>query len=318
MIDLIPSAPAALASPTEMGEAARALAEHGKAANTKRSYRADWADFTTWCEAHGRLALPATSATVGDYLAARAGSLAVATLEHRLAGIAYAHLLARQDSPIDAQVRLVMSAIRRVKGTAQKQAAPAVTDALRAMVRATPSTLAGARDRALLLVGFAAALRRSELVGLDVADLAYADAGVVLTIRRSKTDQEGAGRTIAIPRGLWSETCPVRALKAWCEAGRVTAGPLFRPIDRHGHVSAGRLSGNAVSTIVKRTAAAAGLGGAWSGHSLRAGLATSAAAAGVNDRQIARQTGHKSMRTLSRYIREGELFRDNVAGQVGL
>lgn len=318
MTDLIPRMPSAIVVHAELGEAARALAQHGKAENTKRAYRADWADFTAWCESHGRASLPAASATVGDYLADRMNDLTPATLDRRIAGVAYAHRLAGHPSPVDEQVRLVMSAIRRLKGSAQQQATAAQTDALRAMVRSTPATRAGARDRALLLVGFAAALRRSELVALDVADLAWADAGLVVTIRRSKTDQEGVGRQVAIPRGLWAETCPVRALRAWLDTAGITAGAVFRPVDRHGHVQAGRLSGNAVASVVKKCAAAAGLAGEWSGHSLRAGLATSAAAAGASDRQIARQTGHRSAKVLGRYIRAGELFRDNVAGQVGL
>lgn len=310
---------APLAEMQQISEAAQRYFAAAQADNTRRAYRADFRHFAAWCAARNCESLPARPSTVGAYLVALAESgYAVATIDRRVCGIKDAHRSMKHPSPIDTTVHTLMAGIRRVKGTAQKQAAPALTDALRAMVRATPATLTGFRDRALLLVGFAGALRRSELVGLDVADLEWPEAGLVLIVRRSKTDQEAAGRRIAIPRGMWAETCPVRALRAWLSEGSITAGPAFRPIDRHGHIAAGRLSGNAVSTIVKRTAAAAGLDGDFSGHSLRAGLATSAAAAGVSDRQIARQTGHQSMRVLARYIREGELFRDNVAGQVGL
>jgi integrase len=216
-------------------------------------------------------------------------------------------------------VRTVAKGIRRVKGTTQRQAAPAVVDVMRQMVRQLPDSLSGQRDRALLLLGFAGAFRRSELVSLTVADVRFTGEGLVVQLKKSKTDQEGEDTRKGIPLGTWPETCPVRALKAWLKAARITEGPIFRPVDRHGHIGAQALSGGAVSAIVKKWAGKAGFDeGEFSGHSLRAGLATSAASMGVSDRAIAKQTGHKSRRVLERYIREGQLFRDNAAGSVGL
>ncbi len=167
-------------------------------------------------------------------------------------------------------------------------------------------------------MGFAAALRRSELVGLDVGDVAFTREGLVISLRRSKTDQEGQGRKIGIPAGMHPATCPVKALRAWLGAAGLEDGPVFRPLTRGGAVRTGRLSDKAVARIVKRTAQAAGLDpNEYAGHSLRAGLATSAAAAGVSERAIMQQTGHKSIAVARRYIREGSLFRENAAGAVG-
>jgi integrase len=197
--------------------------------------------------------------------------------------------------------------------------APVVVDELRGMVETLPASTLGVRDRALLLLGLAGAFRRSELVALDVDDLRSTAAGLVVTLRRSKTDQEGAGREVGIPRGTNPETCPVRAVGRWLEARTVDGRALFCRIDRHGRQHAGRLGDRAVSPVVKRAAAAAGLDPAnYAGHSLRAGLATSAAAADVPEWVIAQQTGHKSMAVLRRYIRSGSLFHENAAARVGL
>ena len=179
--------------------------------------------------------------------------------------------------------------------------------------------MGGCRDRALLLLGFAGAMRRSELVGLDVADITEGTDGLIVRLRRSKTDQEGAGRTVGIPFGSNLATCPVRAWRAWLELSSITEGAAFRPVDRHGRIAVTRLSGQAVALVLKRHASRAGLDrDEVAGHSLRAGLATSAAAAGVPERVIAEQTGHKGTAMLRRYIREGTLFRENAASAVGL
>ncbi len=254
------------------------------------------------------------------YLTALAERCKVSTLQRRISAISQAHQAAQLDPPTRSlAVRTVMAGIRRAKGTAQAGKAAAVTDTIRMMVGTLPSSLLGLRDRALLLLGFAAALRRSELVGLDVGDVAFTRDGLVITLRRSKTDQEGQGRTIGIPPGANAVTCPVRALKGWIKAAGIEDGPLFRAITRHGHIAPARLSDKAVALVVKRTAQAAGLDpSVFAGHSLRAGLATSAAAAGVSERAIMAQTGHRSVAIARRYIREGSLFRENAAAAVGL
>jgi integrase len=212
-----------------------------------------------------------------------------------------------------------MKGIRRTKGTAPVQKAAALTADILAMVDATYAGIIGARDRAIILLGFAGAFRRSELVGLDAADCAFGKDGLTVMLRRSKIDQEGAGRKIGIPYGANPETCPVRTLQAWLEQAAIAEGPLFRSISRHGKVGLGRLSGIDVARVVKKLAQRAGLDAAkYAGHSLRAGHATTAAIAGASERSIMNQTGHRSVQMVRRYIRDGSLFRENSAGKLGL
>jgi Phage integrase family len=206
-----------------------------------------------------------------------------------------------------------MAGIRRAKGTAPETKAPTLTDDIRAMCAKLPEGLLGVRDRALLLLGFAGAFRRSELVSLDVSDLELNSQGLVVMLRRSKTDQEGAGRKIGIPYGSTYWTCPVRSLQAWLEESGIVEGPLFRCVNRHGKIQPGRLSGFAVSLIVKRYAAAAGLDVTKSsGHSLRAGFATSAAIGGASERAIMNQTGHRSTAHGPPLHRDADLFRERI------
>jgi len=301
-------------------EQARDYAHHAKSPNTRRAYRADWADFSAWCRAHDRTPLPAAPETVALYLADAAARCKTSTLARRLSAIAQAHQVAGHPSPTkDQSVRAVAAGIRRAKGTAQQGKAPMVTADVRRMVDALPATLMGRRDRALLLLGFAGAFRRSELVALDVADVAERPEGLAVTIRRSKTDQEGAGRVVGIPYGSHYESCPVRALRAWLASAGIAHGPLFQAIDRHGNLLPGRLSPQGVARAVKRAAVAAKLDPAkYAGHSLRAGLATAAAEAGVSERAIMAQTGHKSLPMVRKYIRSGSIFRENAAAEVGL
>jgi integrase len=181
-----------------------------------------------------------------------------------------------------------------------------------------PGRALDVRDRALMLVGFAGAFRRSELVGLIVEDLEFNDNGLVVHLRRSKTDPEEHGWKVGIPYGLAPATCPVRAVEAWVEVLPIADGPLFRAVDRHGRIHPTRLTAQSVALVVKKLMAKAGIPGDYAGHSLRAGLAPAAAAAGVPERAIMAQTGHRSLATLRKYIREGSLFLENAAAKVGL
>ena len=184
---------------------------------------------------------------------------------------------------------------------------------------ALPENLAGTRDRALLLVGFAGGFRRSELAALDVEDVVPTDDGLVVNLRRSKTDPEGRGRDVGIPYGSSPATCPVRALTAWTTAAGISDGALFRRVNRHGRVGVTRLHSDSVGIIVKRASQAAGLDPArYAGHSLRAGLATQAYLNGAGELAIMRQTGHRSLEMVRRYIRDGSLFRENPAAKLGL
>jgi site-specific recombinase XerD len=298
----------------------REFIRQSKSENTLRGYQSDWRHFCAWCESRGIQPLPAAAEAVAAYIAECAGRLKVGSIQRRLNAIAEAHKAMGLDSPTHAPiVRNTMKGIRRTKGTAPSQKSPALTDDIRAMVDATDSGLIGLRDRALILLGFAGAFRRSELVRLAVGDCAFTKDGLTVTLRRSKTDQTGEGRKIGIPYGANPETCPVRTVQAWIEQAAIADGWLFRSINRHGKVQVGGLSGIDVARVIKKLAVRAGLDPAkYAGHSLRAGHATAAAIAGASERSIMNQTGHKSVQMVRRYIREGSLFRDNSAGKLGL
>jgi integrase len=326
MTELVSSPEAALARLAPTVEKARAFVAQSQAANTVRAYAADWAHFAAWCKERGLTALPAPPATVALYLTdlaepTEAGMVArkVSTIQRRLSGIVFHHRAAAHESPSESrEVRAVMRGIRRVKGAPPAEKQPATTEVIRAMAEQLGDDLRGRRDRALLLLGFAGALRRSELVGLEVRDAQITREGIVLTVRRSKTDQEGQGVIKGIAYGSNPDTCPVRALQAWLEVAQLQGGRLFRSL-RHGRVQPRGLDGRDVARIVKRAATLAALDPTlFSGHSLRAGLATAAAAAGVSERAIMEQTGHKSLTVMRRYIRKGSLFKDNASAQVGL
>ena len=306
--------------PSPSLEQAREFARQSKAENTLRGYRTDWRNFCEWCDSHQLGPLPASPDVVAAYIAECAGWLKVGSIQRRLNAIAEAHKAMGLDSPTSSgMVRNTLKGIKRTMGTAAVQKAAALTDDIRAMVAATDAGLIGARDRALVLLGFAGAFRRSELVGLEVEDCGFGKDGLTITSRRSKTDQDGAGRKIGIPYGSNPETCPVRVLQEWMELAGITGGPLFRSLNRHQQVQAGRLSGIDVARVVKKLAERAGLDAAkYAGHSLRAGHATSAAIAGASERSIMSQTGHRSVQMVRRYIRDGSLFRENSAGKLGL
>ncbi|MAZ17628.1 MAG: integrase [Ahrensia sp.] len=241
---------------------------------------------------------------MATYLADHATSLSIATLKRRLSSISQAHLSAGHKSPTaDPLVRRTMQGIRRIHGKPQKQAKPLAVTEIATIVRAIPRDLTGQRDRALILLGFAGALRRSELVGLDVRDLAFTAAGIRIVIRRSKTDPYGEGRIVDVPASD-ELTCPVAAVRGWLEGAAIFKGPLFRSIDRHGNLGSSALTGHAVANILKRRAEAVGIDPkSISGHSLRAGYATSAAIAGHTAWAIRQQTGHRSDEMVARYVR---------------
>lgn len=287
--------------------------------NTRKAYAEDWKSFERWCELAGRPALPASADTLSLYCVhlARLGKLP-ATINRRVAGVASRHLAAGHVSPVSGDVREVLAGIGRRAGTAPKHAKAALTvEDLRAILPALGDGARGARDRALLLVGFASGLRRSELAALDVGDVTCRPEGLALHVARSKTDQAGAGRWLGVFRGRHRATCPVRALQAWLEERDAWAGPLFCVLTSPaGAVRHKRMSGWAVGEVVKQAARAAGMDATrYAGHSLRAGCATAASANGASDQAIMARTGHKSAAVMGRYVRYGSLFAtDALAG----
>jgi site-specific recombinase XerD len=292
-----------------------------KSENTIKAYRSDWASFEAFCQGRELASLPAAPATVAAYAAETARRLKANTIERHLTAISQAHQLAGVTNPVeDKLVRTVMAGIRRVKGTAQTGKEPLTPEILRKMFARAPDDLRTVRDRALLLVGFAGAFRRSELVNLRHQDVRPANEGLIITIPKSKTDPDGEGHTIGIPYGSLPESCPVRALQTWFERSHITTGFLFPAIGRWGReVTAKPICDHQLAKIIKRLAAGAGLDPeSFSGHSLRSGLATSAAEGGATERAIMDQTRHRSLTQVRKYIRRGSLFRDNAAARSGL
>ncbi len=280
--------------------------------NTRKAYATDLAQFIAWGGT-----IPCTAECVATYLTAHAATLSMATLQRRLVSIAKAHTLQDYPNPVShALVQLTLRGIRRVHGAPQRQVSALVKEDLLLMLAQIPDTRKGMRDRALLLLGFCAALRRSELAAVRVKDIEFTTQGLVLTILRSKTDQNGEGCRIAIPRGR-GRICPVESIHVWFLHSVVNTAysVLFPSISKGGVVSDTPLSDRAIADIIKYYAAKAGLDASqYSGHSLRAGLATSAAQHGISSWVIRKQTRHSSDAMLTRYIREADLFTHNAAG----
>ena len=311
-----------------------ALRASGRAPATERAYESDWLDFMAWCRSAGRVALPATADTVGLYVCglSRAGKLP-ATIARRLAAISERHARLGHASPVTPDVREILAGIRRRVGAAPRHAKAALTvEELRRLLAAidgrtvrrgvyeweAPGGAArAARDRAILLVGFASGLRRSELAALELRDVEVAAAGLVIRIPRSKTDQEGAGQEISVHRGRRRETCPVRAYEAWLvERGRA-AGALFCRVSAAGAVEPSKhMRGDAIALVVKSACERAGLDpDRYGGHSLRAGMCTAAAEHGARELAIMARSRHSSVEMVRRYVRHGTVFAvDPLAG----
>ena len=234
------------------------------------------------------------------------------TIGRRAAAIGYRHKVAGYELPtISEGVKAVLRGIRRTIGSAKQGTAPATADLLMQMVALCPDTIAGKRDRALLAFGFAGAFRRSELVALDVTDLVETPDGLRVLIRKSKTDQEGQGQEVAIPRGY--RLRPVEAVQTWLAAAAISAGPVFRAVELGGRVSDVALADDSAARIVKRYAAAVGLDAAsYSGHSLRSGFLTSAAKSGASIWTLSEVSRHKSLDALRGYVRRVDLFREHA------
>jgi integrase len=308
-----------LAPLEQLVEAAREYAADSRASSTRKAYLCDFTAFEAWCAGQGLPSAPTTAPTVAVYLASLADrGRKPSTIERALAGIAWAQrsrgfAWAKGEPAITA----VMSGIRRRHGVSPTQKAPVIDQELAALVATLAGDLAGLRDRALLTLGWFGAFRRSELVALNVADVAAVREGMIVAVRRSKSDQEGRGAEKGIPYASSPALCPVRALAAWLEAAKITEGPLFRAVDKHGHVRGTALSDRSVALIIKRCAESAGFDPTTLGaHSLRSGFATTAARKGKGLDAIMRQTLHRSEKVARGYIRHARLFDDNAA--VGL
>ncbi len=294
--------------------------------NTLRAYASDVKIFRRWCELRDFEPLPATPNVVANFLAAQAAQVnpvyKARTIERRLAAIAYVHRMGAFDVlPTDALlVRQTLMGIKRKKLVAPHKKEPATHDLIQKMAdRTDPSTLTGIRDRALLLMGFAGAFRRSELVGVLIEDIKVSAEGMVILIRKSKTDQTGEGMTKAIIRG--TTHCPVAAVQAWLTATGLNEGFLFRRFTKSGtlwpsrdHPAQPDLTPQSVSLIVKKYAALIGLNSnEFAGHSLRHGFPTSAIQNGASLEKVMMVTGHKDPKSTMGYFKDVKKF-ENHAG----
>jgi site-specific recombinase XerD len=327
-----------------LSPAAAAAVRAGVAASTRRAYAGDLARFRAWCAAAGREALPATADTLTEYATHLTYELgrAPATAERALAAIRTAHRAGGRPMPDTLGARSVLRGWADFRARSKdpahrpRRASPALPDTLRAMLAELDRTsFAGARDAALLLLGFATAARVSELVDVDQDDVAETDEGLDVRLYRGKVRLE---TIVAVPFGSDPATCPVRAVRAWramlAGAGR-TGGPLFVRVDRHDRLAVpltrrgrpigdpdGRLTGQAAAQVVARAAAGAGLNtktSHWSGHSLRRGLATAAARRGASALRIARHGGWADgSRALAGYIDDAGRWVDNPLRDIGL
>jgi integrase len=323
--------PARLALPQSLRDAARSAGQYIAAAKskaTRRAYASDWRHFAAWCDGHGLPSLPATPDTVTLYIAAMADPpeggkpFKASTISRRLSSINTAHKAAGFDSPAKMDKVLVaetLHGIRRIHGTAPTMKKPLTLDRIVKILGTLEGPIAAARDKALLLLGFVGGLRRSELAALRVEHLTKHRSGYTIRIPRSKTDQEGKGREIEIVLGSHELTCPVLALENWMAVAPIKDGYLLRSVGQYGSVGQS-LDKDSVGEIIKKLVRRARLAHPeeYGGHSLRAGFVTEASANGATDRQIMRQTGHKSRAMIDRYSREDRKDRQIAASKLGL
>jgi integrase len=293
-------------------EQAREYAEAAHAHNTRLGYASDLRAFGLWCNRRQVDSLPAAPQTVVLYATDLANRAKLATIRRHLAAISFAHRERGLDSPVAHEiVRRVVRGITRKIGAAQTRKSALTLDALRAMLLAVRGDgTKPKRDRAILLLGFAAALRRSELATLNVEDLRFSKEGLRVLIRRSKTDQNGVGHEIAVPCVRNRSLCAVTTVRAWLDAAGMVDGPLFRTFTLQGAPTDRPIQGQDVANLIKSLARRAHLEGDYSGHSLRAGFVTSAAQAKVSLDSIARTTRHKSLAVLMSYVRPAQAFDD--------
>ncbi len=330
-----PADPLALLDDVPLSDDEAGYVAAARAANTLKGYRSDWAEWCDWCAHEGLDPLAGEAAAISRYLVFLAAAGAkVGTMARRLSALRFAFRLRGLSDPTGAaRVVAVWEGIRRTHGPPPLQAAPLMPPELLDVLEACPDTrtwrtrgrppepdLAGARDKALLLVGFVGALRRSELVTLDFEHVNEHPQGLVVTIPRSKTNQEGTEpELVVLPVGPNPARCPVRAVRSWSELAKISGGAVFRPVSKGNRALERRLNPEAVNVLVQAAVARAGIDPfPYSAHSLRAGFVTYAHLRGASDRAIAHQTRHRSMATLGQYVRIHEAWQDNAATQLGL
>ena len=292
-----------------------------KSENTKRAYRTDWEQFSEWCANHGFSSLPAEPTTVVLYLTHLASYLKVTTVVRKMACISEAHKLAGEHNPAHSQeVLALLKGIRRspeVNRKVEKKRALRLTD-LKKVLPLLSNNSIGIRDRAILLIGFTGAFRRSELADLELSDVTFTPSGLTIRIDHSKTDQEAVGMVKTIGQGHNPMTCPIQALREWIEVSGIESGKLFRSVTKGGKIG-DRISGYAIAEIVKKVMGLTKINpDEYSGHSLRSGFITEAKEAGISNELIMKQTGHKTASMIAEYYQGGEKELYNITSSIGL
>lgn len=287
-----------------------------KSQNTLNAYKSDWDDFCDWCKYHHEMAFPATPETIVNYINDLADYAKASTIRRRISAISENYNAAGSSVKNPCREWIVKEALiglTRLKGSIQKGKTPIYWEEIEEIIsRMDLSDLHSIRDRAILLLGFMGAFRRSELSGLNVEDITKYPQGIVITIRHSKTDQTSEGQQIGIPYIKDKKMDCISAVFNWLSAAGIKDGPLFRGFLRNGKISEKRLSDKSINLIVKKYAASINLSPEFYGaHSLRHGFATYAALKGVEERLIMRQTRHRSVEMVRRYINEADLFTNN-------
>ncbi len=296
----------------------RSYVDAAKSPATLRAYASAWTSFSAWCREHDLVPLPATPSTVAGYVADRADHLRPSTLNKHLAAVSQAHQIAGHPSPtLDVAVKTVLKGVRRTHGTAKVQKRPLLVGDLINIVHGLGDGLRDRRDACLALLGFSGAFRRAELAALTVEDLDWRDDGLVVNIRNSKTDQEGAGRLVGIGFGS-NGSCPVTATRLWLSASGIKSGTVLRAVDRHANVSPTPMVTDSICRVVKRLVQTVGHSpGPYGGHSLRSGYVTSAASV-MTEQEIAEVTGHRSVAVLRGYCRRANVLSGDYVRRIGL
>jgi integrase len=297
-----------------------AASESLLAENTRKAYALDWSLFARWSVTQSLPDFPASSDTLMRYLSERlVEGGRVSSAVRAVTAINHYHRQRQAPSPGTREVYRFLSGVRRMKSERPKQKRPISVEDLKRICALFGDDPRHVRARAILILGFASALRRSNIVALDLEDVTFAPEGLALRIRQEKTDQEGEGRVVGVVRGQCADTCPVRAVEAWLKIRNSQAGPLFVAFNSRLEPTDTRLCARQVAVTVKRSAGLIGLDGkAYAGHSLRSGFVTSAILGGAGEFLVAEQTGHRSLGMLRQYYRNARPFARNASALLGL
>jgi len=296
---------------------------NSKADNTIRAYKSDFNDFGLFCAQNGFKSLPSEPKIVSLYLTQLSTkNIKMSTIKRRLVSIGLIHKL--KGHYLDTKHPLIVEnlmGIKRRKGSIQNGKKPLLINNLKKIINVIDQQkkekIKILRDRTIILIGFSGGFRRNEIVSLDFDDLDFVEEGLKINIKRSKTDQFGAGSTKGLPYFENSQYCPVVSIKKWIEISKINSGALFRRFTKGSNLSEKRLTDQTVALLIKEYLGLAGIDNKnYSGHSLRSGFATSAAEAGAEERTIMAMTGHKSTEMIRRYIKNADLFKNNALNKI--